>query len=161
MGKKIQNHGKGVNTLVMVCETNVSDIFFLCILCENTVDMHQCASKLAGQESIFRLKTGHWGKLTTLNISSYRHLELHVKNVVSFHVFHLFIHFRCAEVVKMDPNGIGLTGTHLNLEYQPVETCMHWYKLEWISERFYCHYYISATLPRRSKWIILWKTKWR
>lgn len=109
----MQNDGKSVHTLVMACETNDSDILFLCILCENTVDMRQCASKLAGQESIFRLKTGHRVKLTTLNISSHRHLELHVKNVVSFHVFHLFIHFRCAE---MDPNGIGFTGTHLNLE---------------------------------------------
>lgn len=36
-----------------------------------------------------------------------------MKNVVSFHVFYLFIPFRCAE---MDSDGIGFTGTHLNLE---------------------------------------------
>lgn len=56
IAKKVQNDGKGVHTLVMACETNESDILFLCILCENTVNMPQCTLKLAGQEIIFRLK---------------------------------------------------------------------------------------------------------
>lgn len=79
------------------------------------------SSTLAGQQSILKIKTRR--QIYDFEFFIMQILGTTPENVVWFHVFHLVIFLRCAEVVKIDLNVFGSAGTHFNLLSQTHATC--------------------------------------